>query len=84
MFLSLTTFQKHPMARSSILVHEISASLASRCTNIQQLCANYICVLHSAQFDETSEELIVWDWISGEMKFVSHYFVVRVPYPRLV
>ncbi|KLO09974.1 hypothetical protein SCHPADRAFT_539426 [Schizopora paradoxa] len=69
MFVTLRTFRKHPRAHSGILMHEISTSLASRCTNIQQLCANYICFLHSAQFDDASEELIVWDWVSGEMKF---------------
>ena len=69
--LSLSSFSAHPNAKSSILTHELDPFLAEHCLNILQVCDRYFCILHSEQFAPESEELILWDWIEGTIKFVS-------------
>lgn len=53
-----------------MLEGSLPLDLAMRNTQTIQICGDLLCILNNALFEEKMEQLTLWDWRNGELKFV--------------
>ena len=67
---SLTTSAMHPKAKLSVLKHKLNPEFSDRYVHFLQVCRNLLCVFHSSMFNVGQNQIVLWDWNTGEMMFV--------------
>lgn len=75
--LSLKTGRPHPLARNAHLSKDVDAQGSSPCFNFQiRIFGEYIGLMGDLDDDDGGAELLVWQWKTGVLKQMVHFFNV--------
>lgn len=69
-FRSLLTNEKHAEAKLGVLTHQLDGG-SGRYSHMMQICQDRFAILHTGTFDIWPEKLVVYNWKTGTLEFVS-------------